>query len=76
MGSPVVSAEGIPSASEVVERTTPSGRLAFNAGSIYWAEALGDDPDLRDGRVQRMTLNVLERALAHRRSPRAPRRRS
>jgi DNA-binding beta-propeller fold protein YncE len=67
--SPVVSAEGIPSFSEAVERTVPSGRLVFSAGSIYWPEGLGNDPELRDGRVQRMTLNVLERALAHRRAP-------
>ena len=68
--SPVVSAEGVPSTSESAERTTPSGRLVFSAGTIFWAEGLGDDPELRDGRVQRMTLNVLERALAHRRAPR------
>ena len=69
--SPVVSAEGVPSTSEAAARTTPSGRLVFSAGTIYWAEALGNDPDRRDGRVQRMTLNVLERALAHRRPARA-----
>ncbi|HVE82826.1 MAG TPA: N,N-dimethylformamidase beta subunit family domain-containing protein, partial [Myxococcales bacterium] len=69
--SPVVSAEGVPSTSEAAARTTPSGRLVFSAGSIYWAEGLGSDPDRRDGRVQRMTLNVLERALAQRRPQRA-----
>lgn len=69
--SPVVSAEGVPSTSEAAVRFTPSGRWVFSAGTIYWAEALGDDPDKRDGRVQRMTLNVLERALAHRRPARA-----
>ncbi|HZI05928.1 MAG TPA: hypothetical protein VEZ71_17995, partial [Archangium sp.] len=32
--------------------------------------AMGPDPELRDARVERMTLNVLERALSHRRPQR------
>ncbi|PTL77678.1 N,N-dimethylformamidase beta subunit family domain-containing protein [Vitiosangium sp. GDMCC 1.1324] len=71
MTSPVVSAEGLPSHSTVVDRTLPSGRLVFSAGTIWWPLGLSDKlPELRDPRVQRMTLNVLERALAHRRPPR------
>ncbi|HVE82926.1 MAG TPA: N,N-dimethylformamidase beta subunit family domain-containing protein, partial [Myxococcales bacterium] len=71
LASPVVSAEGVPSAAQAAERIVPSGRLVFSAGTIWWSKALGDDPELRDGRVQRMTLNVLERALSHRRPARA-----
>ncbi|HEX5745620.1 MAG TPA: N,N-dimethylformamidase beta subunit family domain-containing protein [Archangium sp.] len=70
MKSPVVSAEGVPSYSTTVDRTLPSGRLVFSAGTIYWGLAMSPDPELRDARVERMTLNVLERALAHRRPPR------
>lgn len=68
---PVVTAEGVPSKAQVVSRTLPSGRLVFSAGTFYWSLALSDDPELRDGRVERMTVNVLERALDHRRPPRA-----
>jgi DNA-binding beta-propeller fold protein YncE len=70
MDSPVVTAEGVPSRSQVVDRTLPSGRLVFSAGTIYWPLALSEDPELHDSRVARMTLNVLERGLAHRRAPR------
>lgn len=69
MDSPVLTAEGVPSRAHVVERTLPSGRLVFSAGTIYWPLALSDDPELRDARVIRMTLNVIQRALAHRRTP-------
>ncbi len=71
MDSPAVTAEGVPTRSQAVDRTLPSGRLIFSAGSIYWPLALSDNPELRDARVERMTLNVLERALAHRRPARA-----
>ncbi len=69
--SPVVSAEGVPSRSHAVARTLPSGRLVFAAGTLYWALGLNDDPRTHDARVERMTLNVMERALSHRRPPRA-----
>ncbi|MBX5484732.1 MAG: hypothetical protein IRZ16_23155 [Myxococcaceae bacterium] len=68
--SPVVSGEGIPSFTQSVERTLPNGRLVFSAGTIWWPLALSDDPELRDDRVARMTLNVIERALSHRRAAR------
>jgi DNA-binding beta-propeller fold protein YncE len=70
MESPLVTAEGVPTISHVVERTLPSGRLVFSAGTIYWPLAFKPDPELADARVVRMTQNVLERALAHRRAPR------
>ncbi len=69
--SPLITAEGLPSRSHAVARTLPSGRLAFSAGTIFWPLGLADNPETRDGRVERMTLNVLERALAHRRPMRA-----
>lgn len=71
LDSPLLTAEGIPTRSQVVDRTLPNGRLVFSAGSIYWPLALSDDPELYDGRVARMTLNVLERGLGHRRAPTA-----
>lgn len=65
--SPVVSAEGLPSYSTAVDRTLPSGRLVFSAGTIWWALGLTDKaPGARDARVERMTRNVLERALMKR----------
>lgn len=67
MESPVVSAEAIPSMSQAVTRITPSGTLVFAAGSIWWPQALYRNTELYDARVERMTLNVLERAVAHRR---------
>ena len=70
MESPVVTAEGLPSVSQVVDRLAPSGRLVFSAGSIYWALGLSADPQTHDARLERMTLNVLERALSHRRPAR------
>ncbi|MGZ3457971.1 MAG: N,N-dimethylformamidase beta subunit family domain-containing protein, partial [Archangium sp.] len=72
MASPVVSGDGLPSYSTVVDRTLPSGRLVFSSGTICWGLGLGTDPELRDPRVERMTLNVLERALAHRGPPHPP----
>ncbi|HEX8699133.1 MAG TPA: N,N-dimethylformamidase beta subunit family domain-containing protein, partial [Myxococcaceae bacterium] len=70
MESPLVTAEGVPTISQVVDRTLPSGRLVFSAGTIYWPLAFTADPELADARVVRMTQNVLERALKHRRAPR------
>ncbi len=70
MQSPVVSAEGIPSFSTAVTRFLPSGTLVFSAGTIWWPRAIGRDPRYHDARLVRVTLNVLERALAHRRAPR------
>jgi len=69
MDSPLLTAEGIPTRSQVVDRRLPSGRMIFSAGTIYWPLALSDDPELYDARVARMTLNVLERGLDHRREP-------
>ncbi|WP_156349935.1 N,N-dimethylformamidase beta subunit family domain-containing protein [Archangium gephyra] len=69
MTSPVVSGEGVPSYSTAVDRTLPSGRLVFSAGSICWGLGLGTDPELRDPRVARMTINVLDKALTHRVRP-------
>ncbi len=70
--SPVVTAEGLPNRSHTVVRTTASGRLVFSAGTIWWPLGISHDPALSfyDARVARMTLNVLERALSHRRAPR------
>lgn len=68
MVSPVVSGDGIPSYSTAVDYTTPQGRLVFSAGSICWGLGLGTDPELRDPRVERMTLNVLDRSLLHRKA--------
>ena len=65
LDSPMLTAEGIPTRSQVVDRTLPSGRMVFSAGTIYWPLALSDDPELYDARVARMTLNVLERGLSH-----------
>jgi hypothetical protein len=65
--SPVVTAEGLPNVAHGVERTLPNGRLVFAAGTIYWPLALNTGTELSDVRVVRMTLNVLERALEHRR---------
>ncbi|XXF80245.1 hypothetical protein P2318_10970 [Myxococcaceae bacterium GXIMD 01537] len=70
MESPVLTAETVPNRSHVVDRTTPYGRLVFSAGSIFWPLGLSNDPDVRDARVERMTENVLERALSHRRPQR------
>ncbi|AKQ68257.1 hypothetical protein A176_005169 [Myxococcus hansupus] len=65
--SPVVSGEGLPSYSTAVDRTLPSGRLVFTAGTIWWALGLTDKaPGERDARVERMTRNVLDRALMNR----------
>jgi hypothetical protein len=70
--SPVVAEAGYASSSNVAERTLPSGNIVFAAGTIFWSNGLNQDiPDNFDSRVVRMTLNVLERALAHRRSVRA-----
>lgn len=65
---PVLNADGIPGIAQVVDRTLPSGRLVFSAGTFYWALALGQIPALADSRVERMTINVIDRALTHRRT--------
>jgi sugar lactone lactonase YvrE len=67
MESPVVTGEGYPSNSDVVSRVLPAGTLVYAAGTIWWPRALGNRAAFHDGRVERITLNVLERALAHRR---------
>ena len=67
ISSPAVTAEGWPSRSDVVVRTLPKGNIVFSAGSIYWSLGLAPNTELYDERVARMTLNVIEHALAHRR---------
>src|SRR5258708_18210736 len=59
--SPVVDAEGKPGFAESTVYTAPSGALVFGAGTIYWA--LGLDGPQRDGRVERMTANLLQLGL-------------
>jgi hypothetical protein len=60
--SPVVNAYGNPSWSDAVTYTGPRGSLVFGAGTIEWANGLGL-PGVADQRVQRMTANVLNKAL-------------
>lgn len=69
MESPVITNQNTASVSHVVERTLPAGNTVFSAGTFYWSSALAPDRPETDDRVARMTLNVLERALAHRRPP-------
>jgi hypothetical protein len=52
-------------------RKVAAGTIVFSAGSIFWPIALSSDQTVADGRVVRMTENVLEQALAHRRAARA-----
>src|SRR5262249_49787413 len=66
--SAIVNAEGVPSFSQVMLRNPSSGAIVFSSGSIFWPIALSDDPTVVDDRVGRMTLNVLEQALSHRRA--------
>jgi len=60
--SPVVDAEGKPGFADAVTYQAPSGAWVFGAGSIYWAR--GVDGAQRDARVERMTANLLEKALS------------
>lgn len=60
--SPVVSAYGGPSWSDAVTYEGPRGSLVFGAGTIEWAYGLGQ-PGIADQRVQRMTANLLSKAL-------------
>ncbi len=59
--SPVIDAEGKPGFAESTVYTAPSGALVFGAGTIYWA--LGLDGPQRDGRIERMTANLLQLGL-------------
>lgn len=68
--SPLITAEGIPDVQHTVERTLPNGRLIFAAGAIMWGAGLNQLEYTYDPRMERMTLNVLERALSHRHTPR------
>lgn len=68
--SPVLNAQAYPSSSQVVSYTTPQGRLVFSAGSIYWPLALSTETSRGDVRIWRLTWNVLETALSHRRAAR------
>jgi sugar lactone lactonase YvrE len=67
--SPVITAEGRPGASFLVSRDLPGEVLVFAAGTIDWAAGLSSEPAVHDPRIERITRNVLERALAHRRPP-------
>ncbi|MRI86856.1 hypothetical protein FGE12_01595 [Aggregicoccus sp. 17bor-14] len=69
--SPLLTAEGIPNVSHGVDRDLPGGTHIFASGTIQWPLAFGSDPELHDDRVLRMTANVLERSLEHRRAHRA-----
>ncbi|WP_373044842.1 N,N-dimethylformamidase beta subunit family domain-containing protein [Vulgatibacter sp.] len=60
--SPTLDAEGKPGLSETGWYEAPSGALVFSSGTIEWAHGLGK-PGLADPRVERMTANVIERAL-------------
>jgi hypothetical protein len=68
--SPTVNAYGLPDVAHMVERTTAAGTLVFNAGTIFLPLGLSDDDELHDDRVERLTLNVMEKALAHQRPAR------
>ena len=63
--TPVYSADGFPGMAQGVDRMLPSGTLVFSAGTFLCSWGL--EPSRYDARVARMTLNLLERALAHRR---------
>ncbi|HSP18670.1 MAG TPA: N,N-dimethylformamidase beta subunit family domain-containing protein [Myxococcaceae bacterium] len=67
--SPVLTAEGRPGVARITTRELPGGGIVFAAGSIDWARGLSSDPSVRDPRLERMTRNVLERALARVRPP-------
>jgi sugar lactone lactonase YvrE len=71
MDSPTITTTGLAATSQLVERVLGSGRVVFSAGSIYFPLALSPDPGLRDDRIARMVLNVVERGLSHRRAARA-----
>lgn len=59
--SPVADVEGKPGVQEATVYTAPSGALVFGSGTIYWS--VGLDGPLRDGRVERMTANLINGAL-------------
>jgi hypothetical protein len=71
--SPVLRDLGTATVAHTVERNLAAGNTVFAAGTFFWAMALApEQPDFVDDRVARMTQNVLERALAHRRPPVEP----
>jgi DNA-binding beta-propeller fold protein YncE len=71
--SPVLRDLGNGSVAHTVERNLPGGNTVFAVGSMFWLFALmPEQVDFVDDRVARMTQNVLERALAHRRPPAQP----
>ncbi|HYR55020.1 MAG TPA: N,N-dimethylformamidase beta subunit family domain-containing protein [Myxococcaceae bacterium] len=71
--SPVLRDFGTAGAAHTVERNLPAGNTVFAAGTFFWSSALAlNQPEFVDDRVARMTQNVLERALAHRRPPVEP----
>ena len=59
--SPIIDVEGKPGLHESTIYTAPGGAIVFGAGTIYWS--LGLDGPLRDGRVERMTANLIHGAL-------------
>jgi sugar lactone lactonase YvrE len=67
--SPVITAESRPGVARMAIRELPGGGIVFAAGTIDWARGLSADPAVHDGRVERITRNVLERALAPVRPP-------
>jgi len=71
--NPVLRDLGTATVAHTVERNLAAGNTVFAAGTFYWSAALApNQPDFVDDRVARMTQNVLERALAHRRPPVEP----
>ena len=68
--SPTLTTTGLPSLGQGVIRETPQGRVVFSAGTIYFPLALAMGTESRDDRLARLTSNVLERGLRHRRPSR------
>ncbi len=67
--SPVATAEGTASASQMVVRSLPGGQIVFDASSIWFTQGLAAGP-FADPRIYQITWNVLERSLAWRRPTR------
>jgi sugar lactone lactonase YvrE len=71
MTGPIVTAQGTADQGNVVSRTfLPNQNTVFSAGAIFWSFGLTSDPSVVDDRFVRMTQNVLERGLRHRRPAR------
>ncbi len=61
--SPLVDGEGNFGRAQAVARRAASGALVFDASTIDWARGLDPGSPVHDGRVERMTANVLAEAL-------------